>query len=248
MAALISKPGVTSASTLSIPTDWDKTWFRGFIQNQLKGADVRNAIGVNGISITGNISSPYATIGLGPPALIGSVSFTGTLGSPTLQLNSVNGYQLVLNSTSGTYSGLYFNHIGVNGASIVFDNTNSRLLIVGATVANEIVMNYTVPWTISSAHGISFLAPGTDGTTVTITGQSGVAGFALSVVTGNVGIGMRLTGRGAGVAAIQADTTCNTGGAAGTLIANKPGGPANTVTWLPIIYDGTNTGYIPIFG
>jgi hypothetical protein len=50
---------------LSIPKDWDSTWFRKFIANSLKGADVRNAIGANGITITGNISSPYATISLG---------------------------------------------------------------------------------------------------------------------------------------------------------------------------------------
>jgi hypothetical protein len=78
MTALISKPGITSASTLSIPKDWDKTWFRNFIQNLLKGADVRNAIGVNGITISGNIASPYATIGISGPATIpGLITFSG---------------------------------------------------------------------------------------------------------------------------------------------------------------------------
>jgi hypothetical protein len=60
---LKSKPGLTGATALSIPKTWDPKWFRGFISNMLKGADVRNAIGVDGITITGNISSPYATIG-----------------------------------------------------------------------------------------------------------------------------------------------------------------------------------------
>lgn len=87
MTALISKPGITSASTLAIPKDWDKTWFRNFIQNQLKGADVRNAIGLNGIVITGNISSPYATISLGAPFTVAgtTVTIAGGLviGAPT---------------------------------------------------------------------------------------------------------------------------------------------------------------------
>lgn len=63
MVALVSKPGITSASTLSIPKDWSSSWFRNFIDNQLKGADVRNAVGSGGIKINGTIASPYATVG-----------------------------------------------------------------------------------------------------------------------------------------------------------------------------------------
>jgi hypothetical protein len=59
---LPTKPGINGANVLSIPTEWDATWFRKFINNSLKGADVRNAIAGPGITITGNISSPYATI------------------------------------------------------------------------------------------------------------------------------------------------------------------------------------------
>jgi hypothetical protein len=64
--ALVSKPGLTGASALSIPKDWDAAWFRSFINNLLKGADVRNAQGINGVAVTGNISSPYATISFNP--------------------------------------------------------------------------------------------------------------------------------------------------------------------------------------
>jgi hypothetical protein len=62
--ALQTKPGINGANILSIPNDWDPTWFRKIINNSLKGADVRNAIGANGVTISGNISSPYATISL----------------------------------------------------------------------------------------------------------------------------------------------------------------------------------------
>ena len=47
--ALASKPGISGATVFNIPKDWDATWFRNFINNMLKGADVRNAIGANGI-------------------------------------------------------------------------------------------------------------------------------------------------------------------------------------------------------
>lgn len=64
---LKTKPGINGANTLSIPTTWDATWFRRFIANSLKGADVRNAVGVNGIVVSGTIASPYATIGISTP-------------------------------------------------------------------------------------------------------------------------------------------------------------------------------------
>jgi hypothetical protein len=102
MAALISKPGITSASTLSIPKYWDKVWFRQFIQRQLKGADVRNAIGANGIAITGTIASPYATIGLSTPtgaSQLGSL-YQGS-GAPS-NANGNNGDIYFRTDTPGT--------------------------------------------------------------------------------------------------------------------------------------------------
>jgi hypothetical protein len=90
--ALASKPGISGATVLHIPKDWDATWFRNFINNLLKGADVRNAVGANGIKVSGNISSPYATIGFsGITSVAGTanqiaVSTTGgvsTLSFPT---------------------------------------------------------------------------------------------------------------------------------------------------------------------
>jgi hypothetical protein len=62
--ALPSKPGLDGSKVLSIPSTWSATWFRELINNILKGADVRNAIAGPGITVSGNISSPYATIGL----------------------------------------------------------------------------------------------------------------------------------------------------------------------------------------
>jgi hypothetical protein len=99
---LKSKPGISSTTTLHIPKDWDPTWFRNFISNQLKGADVRNAIAGAGISITGNISTPYATIsatGGAPAGATDSVQYNngGAFGGITSTGNA--GYVLTENAS-----------------------------------------------------------------------------------------------------------------------------------------------------
>jgi hypothetical protein len=95
--ALKTKPGINGANVLSIPTDWDPTWFRHFINNSLKGADVRNAIGANGITISGTIASPYATISGG-----GSTTFTAPI-----VINSVAGQvSLTVNGAANSLSEL----------------------------------------------------------------------------------------------------------------------------------------------
>jgi hypothetical protein len=90
VTALPSKPGITGASTLAIPKNWDPHWFRDFIINQLKGADVRNAVGANGIVVSGNISTPYATISIGSGGLSLSVNVNGTF-EPLFASNSSAG-------------------------------------------------------------------------------------------------------------------------------------------------------------
>jgi hypothetical protein len=70
VGVLISKPGLTSATTLAIPTNWSASWFRSLIASYLTGADVRNAVGSGGIVVSGNITSPYATIGFAPPVSV----------------------------------------------------------------------------------------------------------------------------------------------------------------------------------
>jgi hypothetical protein len=94
MAALISKPGIGGATQLSIPKDWSAVWFRGLVADLLKGADVRNAIAGPGITITGNISSPYATISAGGP---GTVTFTGNV-----IITPTSGVGLTINAPAGS--------------------------------------------------------------------------------------------------------------------------------------------------
>ena len=115
---LASKPGLSSTTTLNIPKTWDPVWFRNFISNQLKGADVRNSISGNGISVTGTIASPYATIsigGSGPVTLPGPVTISGgglIVGAPTggnEGAGTVNATNYYLNGVlvlqTGTFTG-----------------------------------------------------------------------------------------------------------------------------------------------
>jgi hypothetical protein len=105
---LKTKPGINGANVLSIPSIWDPNWFRHFINNLLKGADVRNAVGEGGITVSGNISSPYATINLTGPldydATVSTGASTPTLGSnkpgsPT-SLSPVTWETVVINGTT----------------------------------------------------------------------------------------------------------------------------------------------------
>jgi hypothetical protein len=106
MAALISKPGITNASCLSIPKTWDGTWFRSFVNSQLTGADVRNAIGANGIVVSGTIASPYATIslgGTGPIVLTNNVTINPASGIPlTVKINGTTVFEVTGSLTGPT--------------------------------------------------------------------------------------------------------------------------------------------------
>jgi len=113
---LKSKPGLSSTTTLNIPKDWDPTWFRNFISNQLKGADVRNAVGTNGIAVSGTIASPYATISLagGPATITGPLTINGNSSTPALIINAPSGQSgYILLEANGTAYG----YIGAAGAA-----------------------------------------------------------------------------------------------------------------------------------
>lgn len=126
--ALATKPGINGANTLSIPKEWDSTWFRKFIANSLKGADVRNAIGADGIVITGNISTPYATIGFGAPVTLpGAVTITAPASGLALTVNSNGSLDTMLLDGAGRFSSLLFQNSGVLSAQI-FTDTLTKLL------------------------------------------------------------------------------------------------------------------------
>lgn len=101
MAALVSKPGLTSASALAIPKEWSSQWFRSFIGDLLKGGDVRNAVGANGITISGTIASPYATISLGAPVTLpGPVTISAPNPAATALTVNGNAGQLIINAST----------------------------------------------------------------------------------------------------------------------------------------------------
>lgn len=113
MAPLISKPGITSASTFSIPITWSASWFRNWLASQLVGADIRNALTKDGILITGNLTSPYATIGL--TAGYGTAGYVYTSQGPNVNpiwapaavsgITVTDGTNTVSGATKVTFSG-----------------------------------------------------------------------------------------------------------------------------------------------
>jgi hypothetical protein len=138
--ALKTKPGINGANVLSIPKDWDATWFRKFINNSLKGADVRNAIGAGGIVITGNIASPYATISTGgsSPATFASL----VVGTPTggnEGPGSINAQSIFINGVAvsagpaGPNTAIQFNNGGVFGGSANLEWNGTTLVVNGSS-------------------------------------------------------------------------------------------------------------------
>ncbi len=173
MSALVSQPGLSAAKVLSIPKDWNAAWFRGLVQNMLTGADVRNAIGANGISVTGNIASPYATITLGPGPifLTDPNASTNTLtvsapgadgvgaaggGRALMLLGAPNSYTMELagSVTSGRSYGLFI-HAGTTSADTSFIVQNESRLTNFFVIRGDGLLNMFGPGTgISSAYSV----------------------------------------------------------------------------------------------
>lgn len=70
-------PGLTPSVVHNIPPSWSPAWYHRHIRDFLQWADVRNAKGANGITISGNLNGP-ATIGIGPALLLTGQTVTTT--------------------------------------------------------------------------------------------------------------------------------------------------------------------------
>jgi hypothetical protein len=90
-------PGISSGSVKNIPEKWDAAWFRRFITNFMMGGDVRNAIAGTGITITGNLASPFATI-----SSAGGSGVTQIVAGTNVTISPVGGTGAVtINATGG---------------------------------------------------------------------------------------------------------------------------------------------------
>lgn len=94
---LNSLPGLSNGSVTSVPENFTQSWFRRFIRDFLQWADARNAIGANGIMISGNINTP-ATIGLGGTPATGTATATFTAANKPGANGAVIGWFPVMNS------------------------------------------------------------------------------------------------------------------------------------------------------
>lgn len=162
MSALISKPGLTSASTLSIPQQWSAQWFRNLIANQLSGGDVRNATSPDGnIVIAGNLTTPYGQLSLNKNLTLSGIVVNQPTSTPGIQIISssagrnlqtwtvTGGVQLAVfvgasNAQIGTLNSFPLEFFVNTGAPSVTINTNgtvsltSSLGVNGATPPSQV--------------------------------------------------------------------------------------------------------------
>lgn len=130
MAALISKPGISnSVAGLAVPQSWSASWFQSFITSYLSGADVRNAVGSGGLQISGNLTSPYATVGFSAPVTLpGPVTITApSSGNSALIVNGVAGSyaeKIISPNTASQGFGLYI-QAGTNSSDAAVNIVNA---------------------------------------------------------------------------------------------------------------------------
>jgi hypothetical protein len=184
MASLLSKPGITNASFgNSVPSQWSQSWFQNLIKTGLQLADVRNAVGVNGIVVSGNISQ-YATISLGTPIILPAP----VPGTYALQVNGADGYyteRITGSSTSGQSYGLKI-IAGTTGVDNALNITNYARTETFVNLAGDGsgLLGYnsnglnTITW--NAAGNVSIAAPLTGST---FTAAAAIAAGAPAITT-----------------------------------------------------------------
>ena len=190
MAALLSKPGITNASFgSSVPSQWSQTWFQNLIKTGLQLADVRNAVGVNGIVVSGNVSQ-YATIGFGAPVTLpGPVTINAPAsgGSYTLTVNANTSNQagILLQGTGGPF--LSIEDLGSNQAFMELQATNaSGYLIncsygVGSPGNLQFQMGSVTRMTLANTGGLTVTTP--TAATPTLTAGAGFNSATPAITT-----------------------------------------------------------------
>jgi hypothetical protein len=179
---LKSKPGLSSTTVLNIPKDWDPTWFRNFISNQLKGADVRNAIGANGITVSGTIASPYATISLGPGPVVLQPAASPT--SPTLTVVT----------TSNTQPAIQINESQTNTqGGLTFYDTNLSAIVAGIGIGAAVTGQGVTDLALFSSTNI-VLGPG-GGNVIYL--RCAAAGTAITSASGTTALQVNANASGA---------------------------------------------------
>jgi hypothetical protein len=139
VAVLASKPGLASPNVI-VPKDWSQKWFADFVSNLLQGADVRNAVGSNGIVVSGTIASPYASIALGgtsPIVLPNNITLSPTSGV-ALTINQAGGTDgIEVFATAGNAATIVAAGNGVtaaNGAQLQYSATGNLNLNLGGQI------------------------------------------------------------------------------------------------------------------
>ncbi len=263
---LATKPGINGANTLSIPKTWDATWFRSFIANSLKGADVRNAVGTNGVTVSGTIASPYATISLGA----GPITIPAPASGTTLTVNApANGTAVATtNSGANPYNVLTWSNSNGSGQIDITAAGTTEIGTIGNNNLDFIVNNLTVVQ-ITPAGAVNLRALVANGGALIqgyntslstrtgyldfVSGTGGVGGATETILdndgtTANDYLSFASGGSRriqiSGTGGLTINTASATGTATPTLGTNKPGSNSSPATWLVVTIGGA-TRYIP---
>jgi hypothetical protein len=148
--ALPPVPGLSGATNLAIPQEWNAKWFRNFIANQLKNADTRNAIAGPGIKITGNITQPATISSTGATSIVSggpgiTITSTGPGGTGTVTVTNsgvtqiIAGTNVTISPVGGT-GAVTINSSGGGGGSLtVTDGTNSVSSVTNLAVSGAVI-------------------------------------------------------------------------------------------------------------
>jgi len=225
------------------------------IQNQASAFDIFNVAGDTSMSFQRGGALPSLSINasgavrVDAPSTGATLTLVGTAGFSTLIITPPTNQNAIQLTGTDIVQCLANSAAAANRSSFVFQQAGSTKGAIGADGGQALITGSTngdfcIVASVGAGAGafrVSTAAGG--GSTQLLISATGTVTIA-APASGDV---LAITGRAAGTATFTLNTMANTGAATGTLIANKPGGNANTTKWIPVTCDGA-VGYIPVFG
>lgn len=159
--------GVSGQVLNSIPKDWSQDWFRNFLLGYLQFADVRNAVGAGGVTVSGTVGQNATITGSGgssganPTAVVG---LSAVNGSATTFLRSDGAPPLDV-SINPTWTGQH-----------TFTPGPSETAVIVNTTANNV--------------GVSVRSGAGSGAIMEVCGDGSGTGNGLSLTQTSVGAGV----------------------------------------------------------
>jgi hypothetical protein len=155
MPRLTVQQGISAPAVTSIPSTWDRQWFRNFITNFMVNMDLRNiklgeeflvTTNVSGNTTTGETNIPAVSVPLFTATTPGTVPATGGVAATNF-INAAGQWAVPAGSGGGTPGGantqVQYNNSGTfAGSSNFVWNNASTTLTIGGTI-NATILNST---------------------------------------------------------------------------------------------------------